>query len=575
VRALISALLLFSLVTSARADEDDDEPATDEPATDEPEDTGYIGKRRVRLEIDECPPAPDMKQADVERIAAEHYDRGGVLYLQGDYEGAIHEFVQTACALPSAATVLFSIGQSYECLLRYDVAIAYYERYVLQNRGTTQKDIDERRNVSSRIEVLQALPARIKVVTSPEGAVVSFTDDLGVRRNMGKIGAEPYEVIAGRYTMTIELAGYEIVEQVIDPEIGQPYSYYFPLNPKRGHLVINAEPVDARIFVDDRLAGIGHYDEFLASGAYKVTIEAPGRISETRRVEVVADRDVELPVRLPAKPAGGKKQLIVGSSVAGGIMGSIALGVLEGGDNTARGGLGFLGGVGLGFVGGYYGIPDDIDVGTSSYIITSGLIGAAEAGLVSSIIEQDGAETTGPVAVGGMAAGAIFAAVTAERFNFDAGDAAMLNSGALWGAIAGGLFSAIFEFKEGVSEGLVLGGLNLGVISGVLIGGRVDYSRRHVALIDLAGLAGMALGVSTQAVIDNATKNDNDPNSDETSNERTAHFALGGMVVGLAAGAWLTRNVDVPKVKGLTPMIQGGKDPQGGRTLVVSFGGSF
>jgi hypothetical protein len=165
------------------------------------------------------------------------------------------------------------------------------------------------------------------------------------------------------------------------------------------------------------------------------------------------------------------------------------------------------------------------------------------------------------------------AALTADRFNFDAGDAAMLNSGALWGAIGGGLFAAIFEFKEGVSEGLVLGGLNLGVISGVLIAQRVDYSRRHVALIDLAGLTGMGVAVSLEAVIDNAVEGDN---TEGAGTERTAHYALAGMAGGLAVGAFLTRNIDVPKVQNLTPVIQTSTDPAGGgKTTIFGLGGSF
>jgi len=572
MRALLVIALCLGSIATARADEDGGKLDDAAPG----EDTGYIGKRRVRLAIDECPAPPDLPEAKISEIAGDHYNRGGVLYYQGDYEGAIREFVQTLCMVPSASEVLFSIGQAFERLLQYDVAIAYYERYVLQNRGASQKDIDERRNVASRIQVLQRLPARIRVVTSPEGAIVSFTDDLGVRRNLGRITTEAYEVVAGHYTMTIELAGHETIEQQIDPAIGQPYSYYFALQPKKGHLVVNTDPLDARIFVDDRLAGIGHYDERLPGGSYKVTIEATGRTSETRRIEVVADREVELPVRLPPQPASGKRQLIVGASAAGGIMGSIALGVLEGTENAARGGLGFLGGVGIGFVGGYFGIPDDIPVGSSSYIITSGLIGAGEAGLIASMIERQGNEATGPVAIGGMAAGAVFASLTAERFHLDAGDAAILNSGALWGAIGGGLFAAIFEFEPGVSEGLVLGGLNLGVVSGVLLGRRVDFSRRHVALIDLSGLAGMGVAVSIQSVIDNATSDpDSADASGDSTGERTAHFALAGMAGGLAIGAFLTRNIDAPKIKALAPVIQTTPAPGGGKTTVIGISGSF
>jgi hypothetical protein len=566
-RRVIVVLAVVALAGVARA-----QP---EEAADDGD--GYIGKRRVELEVDACAAPPDNDPAALVDLASDHAQHGGVLYFQGDYEGAIREFVSAVCIDPSDTSYFYNIALSYERLLQFEKAIAYYERYILSRKGGTAADALERRSLAARVEVLKALPARIQVTTQPGGATVSFTDEFGVRRNRDKVSAEPYEVTAGEYTMTIELQGYETVERKIVAEIGQPYSYFIPLTPKRGHLVINAEPVDARIFVDDRLVGIGRYDDHLPGGNYKVTIEASGRVSESRLVEVVADRETDLPVRLPPRPASGRTQLLIGASIAGGALGSVALGVLEG-DSEARAGLGFLGGVGVGFVGGYYGIPHDIDTGTSSFILTSSVVGAAEAGLVASIVEDEGFETVGPVAIAGMAGGATFAMLTADRFDLDPGDAALLNSGALWGSVTGGLFAAIFEFEPDVSQGLVLGGLNLGLVSGVLLGGQVEYSRRHVALIDLAGLAGMGIAVAVQSVIDSSVDSGDpsDPTAaDDTTGERTAHFALAGMAGGLAIGAWLTRKVDVPKVKAVTPMLKTGKDATGAETTVFGLGGSF
>jgi hypothetical protein len=564
-------LLATAAVASAQPEDGDDDSDTGGG-----DDDGYIGKKAITLEVDDCAAPPDVDAAKIVDIASDHAQRGGVLYFQGDYEGAIREFVSAVCIDPSDTSYFYNIALSYERLLQFERAIAYYERYILSKKGTTAADALERRSLAARVEVLKALRARIQVTTEPGGATVSFTDEFGVRRNRGKITDEPYEVIAGEYTMTIELQGYETIEKVIVAEIGQPYSYFFPLRARRGHLVINTEPVDARIFVDDKLVGIGRYEDYLAGGNYEVTVEASGRVTESRLVEVVADRETDLPVRLPPRPASGRTQLLVGATIGGGALGGLALGVLEG-DNAERAGLGFLGGLGVGFAGGYFGIPDDIDTGTSSFILTSSVIGAVEAGLVSSILEDEGFETVGPVTIGGMAAGATFAMLTADRFRFDAGDAALLNSGALWGGVSGGLFAAIFEFEPDVSQGLVLGGLNLGIVSGVLLGRQVEYSRRHVALIDLAGLAGMGLAVALQSVIDSSLESEDPQNpsaADDTTGERTAHFALAGMAGGLALGAWLTRRVDVPKVK-VTPVLQTGKDATGTETTIIGFGGDF
>jgi hypothetical protein len=529
--------------------------------------TGFLGKRPLRLEIDDCPVLPDLDEPARLDVASEHYERGAVLHYQGDYEGAVREFVSSLCLAPREfGAALKSIGQAYERLLEFERAIAYFERYVLSRRGDSAEDARERRSFAERIQVLQRLRAKVQVATSPPGAVVSFTDEMGVRQASARSDGDPFEITAGTYTMRIEHAGYEPIEQDIETAIGKPYSFFFLLEPRRGRLVINAQPADARIFVDDRLVAIGRYDDRLPGGTYEVTVEAADRVPEKRRIEVIADRDTDLPIRLPPRPASGRTQLLIGTSVAGGLIGSVALGVLED-DRTSRAGLGFLGGIGLGFAGGYFGIPDRIEVGTSSYILTASAIGAAEAGLVASLFDE-GAEVTGPVAIGGMAAGAIFASLTASRFRFDAGDAALLNSGALWGAIGGGLFAAVFEFRPRVGEALVLGGMNLGIVGGVLLGGQLDYSRRHVALIDLAGLAGMGLSVAALSVIDRSGDGD-------TATERTAHFALGGMAGGLALGALLTRNLDVPAVQGVAPTLTTGSDPAGGRTRVLGLTGAF
>ena len=136
------------------------------------------------------------------------------------------------CLHPERHLVLYNIALSYERLLQFERAIAYYERYVLSKRGTTAADALERRQVAARVEVLKALPARIQVDHR-----AGRRDRVVHRRVRGparaaRSRAEPFEVIAGEYTMIDRAAGLrDRSTRTIVAEIGQPYSYFFQLEP--------------------------------------------------------------------------------------------------------------------------------------------------------------------------------------------------------------------------------------------------------------------------------------------------------------------------------------------------------
>ena len=92
----------------------------------------------------------------------------------------------------------------------------------------------------------------------------------------------------------------------------------------------------------------------------------------------------------------------------------------------------------------------------------------------------------------------------------------------------------------------MLGGTTAGVLTGSLLAWKLELSRGHVGLIDVGGLAGTGLGFALGYVIG--------VNSQSEDNIQTgARYALGGMVLGLLAGAVLTRKYkgDVPPVEAL------------------------
>jgi|JI10StandDraft_1071094.scaffolds.fasta_scaffold06297_9 hypothetical protein len=543
--------------------------AADDPP---PRDDGFVGVRRIPLAIDDCPLVPELGDAARREAAAEHYDRGEVLYLQGEYEGAARELVASYC-LVKLPVLLKTIGQTYERLVLYEQAVSYYERYVVAADDQRLSPCDpepavDRKNISARVEVLRRLPSTVTVATEPPGATIELASDAG-RQALGDDG-EALQVVAGTYDMTVSHAGYEPHVTTITVGIGRPYSYSFRLEPRKARLQIQAVPGDARIFVDGRLAGLGSYDGDAPLGSHDVMIEATGRITRQLTVELVEGDNQPVAIELAEPPGSGRRHLIAGSVVLGGLLGA-GTGGLGG---SGSGGAGLLVGAIGGGLGGYLFIPRDVHLGTGSFLLSTGLAGAINGLAAGGMLNDDdrvfGSDDDSTGAGFGMVGGAIIGLGVGlaldPRLDPSPGDAALFNSGVGWGAITGALFIPVFDAPSRIRYATLITGLDLGVVAGALLASRYDVSRRRVVFIDLAGLAGMVAGLATESTISGAT-------NDSGSGERSAHYALGGMAVGLGLGTFLTRNLDLPKLPRLAPAVTRGADGAGGQTLMFSLGG--
>jgi hypothetical protein len=531
-------------------------------------------------EIDACPDHSKEDEHTTDKRVEEHYDRGRILYAQGDYVGAIEEFVAAYChgRYPS---ILVDIGQAYERLVDYEKAVAYLERYIAD---APRNEHNTREIIAYRTEVLRNLPARLRVATVPAGAQVSLTTRGGLAAQARANAPEPILVRQGTYELKIEMPGYEVVRQTIRAQIGQPYSYYFRLDPQKGQARIFVSPEDARIFVDDKMVGIGSYIDTLAIGTYTVTVEAPRRPTVKRPLEVRAERPAELLVKMPGEISSGRRQLLVFSTIASGLFGAGALSSAFTGNDSVAGTIGGIVGVGAGFGGAYFGIPHHISVGTSSYLIGASFIGAAQGGMLAAYYCA-GATTScednvvaNVVLLSGVA-GLGFAAATTNRVRLSGGDAALINSGALWGTVAGGLFWSAFDREledSRLGAGLFWLGLTSGVVTGAALAARLDYSRGHVAIIDLGAIAGIIAGSALANVFPETGNRSGDPEADAAGSERQAHLALGGMAAGLITTWYLTGHWDVPGGSGtVAPTVSAGQDRSGAWVPTFGLAGTF
>lgn len=538
-------------------------------------------------EVEQCRRPDGLEEREAENRAADHYDRGLRLYEQGDYKAAIEEFVSAYCHKPYYR-VLKDIAQSFERMVNYEKAVAYLERYL---RETPASEIEERRVQTARAEVLRRLPARIRVATVPPGATVSLRDEHGVLQAYSdQAGETPIEIPKGRYTMTVTQDGYVTVAQEVEVEIGQPYSYYFQLEPMKGTLRLIAVPSTARIFIDKRWVAVGSHVADLPLGTYLVEAEAEGFLRTSEVVEIKEAEPQNLTIELDPEPRSGRWEVVAAAGAGGAAAGGAVSAAIFGENPVLATSLAGVG-LGLAFSGAYLGVPRDIETGDSSLLIGSTLIGVVEGALIASFVEQrlsfcgEGpdsgevdnklpvdfktcrARVVGGAGLFGGLTGALLATLSAPLIDLDGGDIAVINSSALWGATTGALLWAVFERDDRVGDVLGFAGINLGLLTGVILAERTSYSRRHVGLIDLGGLGGFLMGGLLAGTL----------SANDAENDRVPHFALIGMASGLVLSSYLTSDMDEP-AKALPQVgLQLGQaaDARGGAVTTVAVGGAF
>jgi len=204
--------------------------------------------------------------------------------------------------------------------------------------------------------------------------------------------------------------------------------------------------------------------------------------------------------------------------------------------------------------------------------ITSSLAGGV-AGYATAAIFTDNGNAIAPALGGGLALGAFAGYYSGQHFHVRPGDAAVVNSGALWGSVAGGLFAISFDTNgthRSIDAGIVLSGLGIGVVGGALLAHNYTVSRGRAALIDASGVLGIVLGLAANSVVSRASSSSSTGGSDE----RTANFALGGLAVGLITGGVLTRHMDEPAIA-VSPVMNKVTTAGGGSTTTFGLGATW
>jgi hypothetical protein len=485
--------------------------------------------------------------------AREHYKAGEQLYDQGKYEEAIAEY-EAAYHLKPHFDTLYAIAQAYERLLEFGQSVYWFERFLRE----APPDAKDREIVTNRLRVLRGLPARISITSIPERVHARVSDDQGHHFE----GDTPamFKVPAGRYEITLAQPGWESESYQVDAQIGQPYFYQYRLKRSTAPVSIFTRPRGARVFVDERLLGETPFAGDIEVGKHRLLLEHKDYPWHREQLDIHASRPIKLEITLTRPIRSGRTELVLASMVYGGAVGVMLVGAATAKDypegqlefhQTPNGELAYTlaaaAGLGAGFLASFLTTGEGIKVGHSSLIIGGGAWGTSLGTSLGLALDAK-AQYIFAMALAGMGVGLTGGAMIARWGDTSPGDAALVNSGGLWGTAAGALMAqSVFRNPSSVEYGyFLLGGTGLGVIAGSLLAWKLEISRAHVALIDVGGLAGTGLGFGLGAGIGYAT-------SGETAPQVGARFALGGMAVGLLAGALLSRKFkgDLPPVEAL------------------------
>jgi hypothetical protein len=487
-------------------------------------------------------PSPAPQAANDARA---HYEAGQQAYDRGDYESAIAEF-EEAYRLKPHHNVLYNIAQAHERLLEYSESVLWFERYLRE----APRDADKRLIVENRLRVLRNLPARISITTIPEHVRVTFIaadDGHEIHAQSGTTQKLP----AGTYTVRLEADFWESETHEIVADIGQPYFYQYRLKRSTSPLQVFSRPRGARVFIDNKLVGETPFADVVEVGEHQLLLEHPDYPWYKERIDVKPGKTLKREIKLTRPVRSGRTELVIWSMVYGGVLAELLVGAISDFKISGSGNLGAqLGaaaaGIGLGFVGSFLATPNGIKVGHSSLIIGGGGWGTSiGASLALGLKLQNQYVYALSILGGGL--GTATGILVSRWADTSPGDAAVFNSGGLWGTATGALLAQSIFDKPTLSElgWFMLGGTVLGCASGIIAARKVELSRGHVGLVDLGGVTGGGLGFALGYLVGYRYKEN--PLSDG------ARYSLGGMALGLLTAAILSRNYkgDLPPAEAL------------------------
>ncbi len=221
-----------------------------------------------------------------------HFNRGVVLFDQGNHDGALIEF-QRAWELSQRPSVLFNIAATCQALHRYAEAIAAIERFLASSGAT---DVRQRRHAQRTLNELRGLVAFVRVTTDPADATLTLDGHTqpangelvvgpGTHRveaaRSGRNGASAeFTIASGEHRdvrLTLTVAGVATPPPtvvIVDTGHGAPPPPPPPPPPATIE-VLNA-PAGATLAIDDMVIASPERPAEVRPGRHRLVASAPG-----------------------------------------------------------------------------------------------------------------------------------------------------------------------------------------------------------------------------------------------------------------------------------------------------------
>jgi len=551
-----------------------------------------------------------------------HYETGLELFYAREHAQALIEFQRAHEVKPRPAT-LFMMGQCEYLLGSLRQARDHYQAYLTESPTgefvEVAKDRIEAINRRPATLVINTVPDQVDVRIAPAPLPVSAAPS-NAAAGQG-VGGSPapadltaatisgqapnnFSVPRGRWLVSVSKVNYLSQQVVIDVEVAETKPLFFKLDPIPARLEIETVPAGATLYVNGNRAR-NPYRQDVSPGRFEIFAEATDYLGRSEEF-VLSPGERRLFVtprafQLRYVQRSGRPELLVASSILGGVVGTgavaAALGNKATNQNVSTVGL-LVGGALAGtLTGGLIAnrvVPAQIPDNRALFILGGMWVGAAEGALTGMIIRQsretsqkhdeasdlpefrkvpDDLSTAAFVgSLPGLAVGVTTGALLSRRAP-TYGRVSLIQSAAAGGAVFGMLGASAlkwnpFGWQRAVQERDVLGnptgahrldsgmdpsipaliGLNVGLGVGLLGAYLPDQSRygptwKRIGLIDLATVAGLFAGGIAGCVYTDECVGAITAESSEARARTSAAALLGGSLAALA-GVLLTRDVD-------------------------------